>query len=558
VALKLSLFLAELKRRKVYQVAVAYLAVGVAIALAVPDLFQTFDLPTAAGRFVIVLIALGFPIALVLAWAYDVRPEPPTALPSAGPRVAEPGGRKSIVVLPFDNLSPDPGDAYFADGLTEEIITDLSCCGLLRVISRNSAMALKETRKGTRAIAEELQVQFVLEGSVRKAGSELRVTAQLIDARSDEHVWAERFSGTLDDVFEIQGQLSRSIVDSLRLELTAGEEEALTARPMEDSRAYECYLKARHDLYLSTRESIKNAIRTLENGLELFGESATLLATLGEAYWIQVDLGYETGESHLERAAAYAERTLDLDPASPHGKKLMANLERAQGDLTRASRLMMEAHRADPNDPGILLFAAAFSSWYVGQQSVAVKLFDRLLAIDPLTPMNHLLCAFAHLPQGSYDQALVILRKAQGMGLEFPWIPLWIGYCLGALGRQDEATRGLEDALEEGLPQPTASITRFFLAALEGEREGAMGVLDPKARDFAWKDPDLPGFVAGGLAQVGETEEALRWLRHSLDRGNINHPFFATHDVYLEPLRSDPRFQEMMEEVKPKWEAFHF
>ncbi|MCJ7630579.1 MAG: hypothetical protein MUO50_19565, partial [Longimicrobiales bacterium] len=188
MASKLSSFLAELKRRKVYHVSVAYLVVGAGILEVASNLLAPVDweqlrLP------IVVLVLVGFPIALVLAWAYEVKPEEPRQVepkpPSAVPATEQ---RKSIVVLPFDNMSPDPGDAYFADGLTEEIITHLSCCGLLRVISRNSAMVLKGTQKSTRTIAEELKVQYVLEGSVRKAGEDLRITAQLIHAAEDEHL----------------------------------------------------------------------------------------------------------------------------------------------------------------------------------------------------------------------------------------------------------------------------------------------------------------------------------------------------------------------------------
>jgi len=211
VASKLSLFLAELKRRKVYRVAAIYAAVGVAISLAVPDLFGALLLPGWTTRLVIVLIAIGFPIALVLAWAYEVRPEEPRETeptPTTDIETPEIERKKSIVVLPFDNMSPDPGDAYFADGLTEEIITKLSYLQSLRVISRNSAMALRGTQKTTRTIAEELGVQYVLEGSVRKAGNNLRITAQLIDAATDEHLWAESYDRDLDDIFWVQTDVS--------------------------------------------------------------------------------------------------------------------------------------------------------------------------------------------------------------------------------------------------------------------------------------------------------------------------------------------------------------
>lgn len=197
----------ELRRRRVFRVAVIYAAVAFVVwqvaEIAVPGL----RLPDLVLTAVIVLTILGFPIAVVLAWAYDITPagtvptEPEAESAAAeGPAfLPEPSAKTSIVVLPFDNFSPDPGDAYFSDGLTEEIITNLASLRSLRVISRNTAMVLKGCRKDVRTIGRELDVEYVLEGSVRKAGDELRIVAQLIDARSDEHLWVERQKGTMGD-----------------------------------------------------------------------------------------------------------------------------------------------------------------------------------------------------------------------------------------------------------------------------------------------------------------------------------------------------------------------
>jgi TolB-like protein len=252
---RLQRLLEELKRRRVFRVAVVYAAVAFVVwqvaEIAVPGL----NLPNVVLTTVILLTVLGFPVALALAWAFDITPEGVKRTESetaavegpAVPSVDAPAERKSIVVLPFDNMSPDPQDAYLSDGLTEEIITGLSCCGRLRVISRNSARVLKGTDKDTRTIARELDVQYVLEGSVRKAGNDLRITAQLIDGRTDEHLWSERYSGTLDDVFDMQERLSCSIVDALMLELSPEEERRLTERPIDNAQVYECSLRARHD-----------------------------------------------------------------------------------------------------------------------------------------------------------------------------------------------------------------------------------------------------------------------------------------------------------------------
>jgi len=159
---------------------------------------------------------------------------------------------KSIVVLPFENMSNDPEQEYFSDGLTEEIIADLSKLSSLRVISRTSAMVFKGSKKDVRTIGQELNVRYVLEGSVRKTGNKLRITAQLIDASNDAHLWAEKFSGVLDDVFDIQEKVSHAIVDALRLELTPHERASLVVKSPSDPAAHELYLEGRYHLNQTT------------------------------------------------------------------------------------------------------------------------------------------------------------------------------------------------------------------------------------------------------------------------------------------------------------------
>ena len=177
--------------------------------------------------------------------------------------------RKSIAVLPFANMSSDPEQEYFSDGLTEEIISDLSGIKTLLVISRSSAMTFKGTQKKIKEIAGELNVRHILEGSVRKAGNNLRISAQLIDAESDSHLWSEKYNGTLEDIFDIQEKVSRSIVAALKIKLTGEEDKQISIRPIENVHAYECYLKARQEIFRASEDSMQNAFKLLQNGIEL-------------------------------------------------------------------------------------------------------------------------------------------------------------------------------------------------------------------------------------------------------------------------------------------------
>lgn len=183
---------------------------------------------------------------------------------------------KSIAVLPFVNMSSDPEQEYFSDGLTEEIITDLSHLEKLLVISRSSMMTFKGTNKKIKDIAAEVNARYILEGSVRKAGNNLRITAQLIDAQNDVHVWAEKYNGTIDDIFDIQEKVSRSITVALDVKLTREEETVLSKHPIQNTKAYEYYIIARQAMWKRTEQSLEDAIMFAQKGLDLVGNNAYL------------------------------------------------------------------------------------------------------------------------------------------------------------------------------------------------------------------------------------------------------------------------------------------
>jgi TolB-like protein len=364
-------FFAELRRRKVYRVAVAYLVVGWAVVTGAQFLFEeVLNLAEATWLVAAGLIVLGFPVALVLAWAYEVRPEQPRALEvheedtlpspdSAQPiEFQESKSRKSIVVLPFDSMSPDPNDAYFSDGLTEEIITNLSHIRSLRVISRSSAMVLKSTQKDVRTIGQELDVQYVLEGSVRRSGDDLRITAQLIDARTDEHLWAERYEGTMEDVFQIQEEASKAIVEALHVEINPGELERLVERPIDDVRAYECYLRARNELHKGTAESMESARRHLEAALEIVGENWLLYQGMAEWHLFTYEIGVKADDETLQLAEECAARVMALRPESAGSHYLRGGIERHRGTVERAARHFKKALDIDENHAGALFFRA--------------------------------------------------------------------------------------------------------------------------------------------------------------------------------------------------------
>jgi TolB-like protein len=244
------------------------------------------------------------------------------------------------VVLPFDNMSPDPSDAYLGDGLTEELTTKLSKLGSLRVISRNSAMALKGKKKDTRAITRELDVQYVLEGSVRKAGDALRITAQLIDGERDAHLWADTYSGTVEDVFGMQEKVSLAIVDALRVELSSEETRRLQERPFQSFQAYQFYIRAMADAWGLSDTSLARALETAELGLATVGENDLLLVVKGWVFFQYVNMMVrppDTYSAFIEEAQRCADRALELNPQSAGAHGLQSCVYAATGKLRQGS-----------------------------------------------------------------------------------------------------------------------------------------------------------------------------------------------------------------------------
>ena len=251
----------------------------------------------------------------------------------------------SIAVLPFTNLSSDPENEYFSDGLIEEIITDLAGVKALRVISRASALQLKGTTKGVREIGRTLGVRYVLTGSARKAGSALRITAQLIDAARDEQLWAEKYSGTMDDVFDVQERVSRAIVSALRLTLSTSEDIRLAERPIKNSQAFELYLRAQV-LVRRYGASMDQVNALLQRAIEIEGSTPPLRALRAYLWVTQLRAGLSTDPAHLARAEAEARALVELAPNAAYGYSLLGFISYERGEPLRHGAVSDERTRA--------------------------------------------------------------------------------------------------------------------------------------------------------------------------------------------------------------------
>jgi TolB-like protein len=471
------------------------------------------------------------------------------------PEAARPTYEKSIVVLPFENISPDKDNEYFADGLTEEIISDLTNIRSLRVISRTSSMMLKDSKKDIKTIGREIDVQYVLEGSVRKAGDALRITAQLIDTGTDAHLWAKKYTGTLDDVFDLQERISRRIVEALEVSLTADEDRRLALRPIPDPRAYDTWLRVKQAGLTYSREGFERGLRLTESALELVGNNALLLATLG---WLEV-MHYSSlpgGEDdHLEAAELHVKQALELEPDHPWALFVMGAVNHRKGDMQRFVRFAQRSIQGERN-PHVLSSLAVYLG-EVGRTDVARRYAEEGVTLDPLSWLSAFTCGYLDLLDGRFGESLDRLREgAEHFAPGEAWSAFAVGYAAMHAGENDEASARFSTATTAGGPM-YSGICRLFLAGLQGDTDVLYKALEAdEVRTLAWRSSHTSAIVASCLARFGDSEVALDWLEHAVDHGFSNHRYLGALSPLFQPLHGNPRFEALLELARQKERAF--
>ena len=458
----------------------------------------------------------------------------------------------SIVVLPFENLSPDPDNAYFADGLTEEIIADLSKVRALRVISRTSAMMFKGVKKSAPAIAQEVNVRHVLEGSVRRAGSSLRITAQLIDATTDAHLWAEKYSGTLEDVFDLQEQISRRIVEALKVALAPDEDRRLAAHATSDPRAYDVWLRARHEAYRMTKEGVDTAIRLTGHGLAALGEHALLLAADGVFHNYLYDFGFDHTDGTITRAETSAAKALHLNPELSLAWFAKGFSRYKRGDLPAFVRHLKRALELERSSDA--LFFMAFMMAEADRPGDARRYADEAIQRDPLTWLPALGRSVADLYDGQFETGVTRCRDWSAReGVDPSFGQWWLGQALAYSGREDEAVAAFERGAGSGpgfFPRGCEFGRRAFAGRIGETHEWFESAGDLRA--LAMSDEIYSLFFADCFARVGDVEASLRWVGQAIAWGFTNHRFLSRHDRFLAPLRGDPRFEALMAQAREK------
>jgi serine/threonine protein kinase len=452
---------------------------------------------------------------------------------------------KSIVVLPFDNLSPDPGDSYLADGLTEELTADLARIRALRVTARNSAVAAKTRTRDVREIARLLGTRYVLEGSVRRAGPALRITAQLIDGATDAHLWSEKYNGSMDDVFAMQERISREIVEALAMKLSPEEQRSLEEHPIANLEAYQLYLRVGHCLKEMSGEALARARELLDRALALEGENDVLLGMYGVLELMVYSLGFDGSEA-LRRGDEFATRALARNPRSAlglHAKGIVAE----KTDLGRSVIYLRDSVSVKPNAEamGLLAFGLAMR----GEERDAMQFARQAMAIDPLSPAVTMFVMGAAWHANAATQALAWADAARRVAPDNPTVQMLAGYLLVVTGQRDAGLTLLDQAAASEEGTFFQVMPRMLGQALRGE---SLPPLPAEFRPVIARDPHGSHMLGEIYAAAGDRDEALAWLGNAVRLGVVNVRYMTEQSPFFAALRGDSAFDAVVAEARAR------
>jgi TolB-like protein/Tfp pilus assembly protein PilF len=557
----LRVFLAELKRRRVFRVAVVYAVVGFVVwqvaELAVPGL----ALPDWVFRLIVLLTILGFPIALVLAWAFEITPkgvrrtEPaavesgPSGTVESVPARAVGVAQKSVAVLPFANMSDDPGYEYFSDGMTEEIIDALTRLKDLRVAARTSSFAFKGRPVDIGEVGAKLNVATVLEGSVRKVGDRLRITAQLVNVGDGYHLWSERYDRELEDVFAIQDEIAGAIADKLRVELLDTEKERLVKPQTENLEAYSLYLKGRSYFHKFTLADCQLAIASYQQAINLDPDYArayeglarvyTMVGGAGPLYLLSPREAYPLAKAAITKA-------LELDDRLPEAHTTLGVVRSGfEWDWAGAERAFKRGLELNPNDPDSH-FWYAWHLWFIDGFDEAIACLRTASALDPLVPLYQSTIGLVQYCARRYDEAMEQCQRVLEIHPDFYHAILHLGNTYVALGMYPEAEAAFQkvQALIGAGPWLCWSFCELYAACnnLEQAKRYREELLALSKHTHV-----PPATVALAYTALGDYDEALAWLEKAYEERDPQVRHF--HLPILDRVRSDPRFQALKKKM---------
>jgi len=579
-------FFSELKRRNVYKVAIAYIVGGWALSQGIAQVFPVFDIPTWAIRLLVMLIIAGLPVALVLAWMFELTPEGimrtraadlanehsrgktwiyivvVSALLSLGlfflgrysaspgiPRQTEAATipAKSIAVLPFESLSEDKSNAYFAEGVQDEILTRLAKVADLKVISHTSTQNFNSAPENLPQIAKQLGVANFLEGSVQKVADQVRVNVQLINALTNTHLWAETYDRKLTDVFAVESEIAKIIADTLRAKLTGHEVATISARPTENSAAHDLYLKGRFFWNKRNASELQKALSYYQKATQEDPNYALAWSGIADVYVLLPLFGGANPEDAYPKAKEAANKAVTLDPnlAEPHAALgLLASI--FDFDFALSMREFEKAIALNPN------YATAHH-WFgnstlesIGDFDRSISEMKRALELDPLSiPINGDL-GVAYYYAGRYPEAIAQLRKALDLDPDSYYVHYNLGEALELSGDLPGAIAEYEKAISLD-DDPYVLALLGHAKALAGDRDAALKILEQLPKTTRYLPDYSVGLIYLGL---GDKNQAMDWFEKSFAK---RQPDLNTirFDPLLKPLHGDPRFEALAEKILP-------
>lgn len=586
-------FFSELKRRNVYKVAVAYAIVGWLLVQIATQVFPFLEIPNWVVRMVIGVVAIGFPVALIIAWAFELTPEgikrtedvDPgqasknrtwiyvavigaafsiglffvgryTGQNSGTPRGDGSSARseadttlpaKSIAVLPFDNLSRDPDNAFFAEGVQDEILTRLAKVADLKVIARTSTQKFKSAPENLADIAKQLGVLHILEGSVQKAGDQVRVNVQLINALTNTHLWAEIYDRKLTDIFSVESDIAKTIADTLQAKLTGSEKQMMASQPTTDTTAYELYHKGKSLWEKRSGDNIPKAIEFYEQAIARDPNYALAYAGLANAYVLLPFYTAAPRADSLTKAKEAALKALQFDPNVAEAHAALGKFNFFNMELAGSMREYQRAIELKPN------YATAHQ-WLGNDSLVSFGRFDEAIAegtraveLDPLSPVINADLGVTLYLARRYDDAMEQLRKTLAIDPTFFYAHYNLGIALQLKGDLSGAIAEYEKARQ-------LSYDSLVLALL-GAAKGLAG--DKNAAEQALKELDQTAQSQGvdeysrALLFLGmnNKEKALRSIERAVAARDGSSLTWIKVDPQLDSLRGDPHFEALVQKV---------
>jgi len=478
-------------------------------------------------------------------------------------RIAAASKDRSVLVLPFTTTEQDEEALDFCDGLTDEIITDLSGVHSLRTISSTSSMRLKNSTQSLAQLADELGVRYVLRGTVRlgssgeaaKNGRVIRVTAQLIDPRSDSLVWGDKYRGTTEDIFTIQETISRQIVAALKVTLSPEEKRQLEVRALPDARAVQFYVKAKHEILNYSREGLDRALEYLEMGERVVGRNALLLSTRGQVYWQFVNAGISSDPEHLARAKKCAAEAAELEPTSAHVLRLQGLIALQEGNMQESALLLKRSLAADPNDSDSLSWYSAICA-LSGKAHAVMPLARRILEIDPLTPTYRFVPGLISVMAGEFADSLPSFDDAIRLDPTNPMLLFFRGQALALDGQTEEAIAQFDVLQRQCGDHYFCRLGGIMTAALRGDAPAAEQLCTPDFEEITSGDPHYTWVLAECHSLLNKQDLALVWLRKAVDKGFVNYPMIRRWDPLLANVRRHSGFDSLLQHTRSLWEKF--